>query len=95
MTNEEFEKRKEFILEQRARFAAGMQQLREAQAHTERVVTETEEIVTRFENKTREGSKELNAKFNALVDSQERTTQALRNLTAKLDRFFTERRNRN
>jgi predicted nucleic acid-binding Zn-ribbon protein len=95
MTNEELEKRKEFILEQRARFAAGMQQLREAQALTERVVAETEETVIRFENKMREGSKELNSKFNALADSQERTTQDLRNLIAKLDPFFTERRNRN
>ena len=39
MTNEEFERRKQFILEQRAQFAAGMQQLQEAQAYTERVVT--------------------------------------------------------
>lgn len=32
MTNEEFEKRKEFILGQQAQFAVGMQQLRETQA---------------------------------------------------------------
>ncbi len=37
MTNEEFEKRKEFILEQRVQFTAGMQQLREAQTQTERL----------------------------------------------------------
>ena len=45
MTNEEFEKTKEFILEQQAQFAAGMQQLHESQANTERVVAEAERVV--------------------------------------------------
>lgn len=95
MTNEEFEKRKEFILEQRAQFAAGMQQLREAQARTERVVTQTEEIVARFESKVHLASKDGRAKIDALINSQMQTEEALRKLTATLDRQLQRRRNRN
>lgn len=45
MTNEEFGKKAEFILEQQAQFAADIQQLREAQAQTDRVVAQSGEIV--------------------------------------------------
>jgi uncharacterized iron-regulated protein len=95
MTNEEFEKRKESILEQRAQFAAGMQRLREAQAHTERVVTQAEETIARFESKMREGFKEGKAKINALIESQMQTENALRKLRATLDRYFKRQRNEN
>jgi hypothetical protein len=94
MTNEEFEKRKEFILEQRAQFAAGMQELREAHARTELVVTQIEEIVARFEGKMREGSKEGRAKIDALINSQLQTEKALKKLRATLD-GLRRRRNRN
>ena len=63
MTNEEFEKRMEFIIEQQARFASDIQQLQEAQAQTER-------IVARLANVTAEGFKEVNAKIDAFVDSK-------------------------
>ena len=55
MTNEEFEKTKEFILQQQAQFASDMQQLREAQAKTEQVVTQTGEIVGRLARYFKEG----------------------------------------
>jgi len=102
MTNEEFEKRTGFILDQQAQFTADMQQLREAQAHTEHVVTQTVEIVGRLANGTLEGFKDVNAKINALVDAQIRTdekinalTDNVQNLTAIVDRYFTEGRNGN
>ena len=72
-----------------------MQQLRQAQAHTEHVMTQTEEIVARFESKMREGFKEGKAKINALIDSQMQTENHLRNLLATLERYFTRRRNKN
>ena len=72
MTNEEFENRKRFLLEQRAQFAADMGQLREAQAQTERVVDQIGEIVARPANRILRASK-VKAKINALVDSQKRT----------------------
>ena len=102
MTNEDFEKTKEFILQQQAQFTSDMQQLREAQAKTDQVVTQTVEIVGRLANATLEGFKDTNAKINALVDSQinlseaqSRTHEDLTNLIAVVDRYFTEGRNGN
>ena len=95
MNNEEFEKRMEFILEQQAQFAAGIQQLREVQA-------QTENIVARLANGTLAGFNDMNAKINLLVDSQinltkaqSRTDENLRNLIAVVDRYFNEGRNGN
>ncbi len=100
MTNEEFEKRMEFIIEQQARFASDIQQLQEAQARTEQAVAQTEQIVARLANVTLEGFKDVNAKIDALVDShlrlteaQSRTDENLRNLIAVVDRYFREGRN--
>ena len=102
MTNEDFEKTKEFILQQQAQFTSDMQQLREAQAKTDQVVTQTVEIVGRLAHATLEGFNDTNAKINALVDSQinlseaqSRTHEDLTNLIAVVDRYFTEGRNGN
>ena len=92
--NEEFEKKAEFILEQQAQFAADIQQLREAQAQTDRIVAQTGEIVahtgelvaqtgeivTRLAKGTLEGFKDVNTKINALVDSQIRTDEKMKAL---------------
>jgi len=94
MTNEEFEKRRDFILKQRAQFAAGLQQLREAQARTERIVTQIEETVARFESKMSERSEEWKTKIDALNNSQMQTEKALKKLRATLD-GLRQRRNRN
>ena len=102
MTNDEFEETKEFILQQQARFAAGMQQLHESQANTERVVAEAERVVAqsggtvaRIAAGTREGFTNVRAKINTLIDSQIQTEDDLRKLIAFLDRYFGRRRNRN
>ncbi|HVF23254.1 MAG TPA: hypothetical protein VM941_09270 [Pyrinomonadaceae bacterium] len=60
---EEFERNMAFISDQQARFAVGMQEVRERHA-------ETEAIVARLAYATLEGFKDTNAKINALVDSQ-------------------------
>lgn len=80
MTNEEFEKRMEFLLEQQAQFSADMHQLGEAQGRTEQVVTQTIEIVARLANGTLEGFKDVNAKIDALVDSQIKTDEKFKEL---------------
>ena len=92
MTNEEFEKRMEFIIEHQARFASDIQLLQEAQARTE-------EMIARLANVTAEGFKDVNAKIDALVDShirlseaQSRTDDTLRSLIAVVDRYFREGR---
>jgi len=71
MTNEEFEKTKKFILEQHAQFAAGMKQLRQSQANTERVVAKAERAVAQagntvaqLANGTREDFKNVRGKIN-------------------------------
>jgi uncharacterized protein YehS (DUF1456 family) len=86
MTNEEVDRRIAFIIEQQAQFASDIQQLREVQV-------QTEHVVARLASVTLEGFKEVNAKINALVDSQMRTDENLRNLVAVVDRYFTEGRN--
>jgi len=86
MSNEDTERRIIFIIEQQAQFASDIQQLREVQA-------QTEQIVARLASATLEGFKDVNVKINALVDSQIRTDENLRNLVAVVDRYFTEGRN--
>jgi hypothetical protein len=93
MSNEEFERKMAFIVEQQAQFASDIQQLREVQA-------QTEQLVARLAAGTLEGFKDVNAKINALVDSQirlnesqSRTDESLRNLIAVVDRYFSNGRN--
>jgi len=86
MSNEEVDQRIAFIIEQQAQFASDIQQLREVQL-------QTEQIVARLAGATLEGFKDVNAKINALVDSQIRTDENLRNLVAVVDRYFSEGRN--
>ena len=93
MSNEEFESRMAFIVEQQAQFASDIQLLRESQTQTDQVVAQTGEIVARLANVTLEGFKDVNAKINALVDSQIHTDESLRNLVAVVDRYFSEGRN--
>ena len=100
MSNEDVDRRIAFIIEQQAQFASDIHQLREAQAQTDQAVAQTGEIVARLANVTLEGFKDVNAKINALVDSQvrtdehlARTDENLRNLIALVDRYFSEGRN--
>ena len=98
MSTEEIERRMAFIVEQQAQFASNIQQLRQAQTQTDQVVAQTGEIVARLANVTLDGFKDVNAKINALVDSQirtddnlSRTDENLRNLIAVVDRYFRSR----
>ena len=107
MNNEEIERKMNFIVEQQAQFASGIQQLQESQARTDQVVAQTADVVaqmadvvTRLANVTHIGFNEVNAKINALVDSQiriegnfARTDENLRSLIAVVDRYFSDRRN--
>jgi hypothetical protein len=86
MSNEEFERKMAFIVEQQAQFAVDIQQLQATQAHTENVVG-------RLANATLAGFNDVNVKMEALVDSQIRTDETLRNLIAVVDRYFSEGRN--
>lgn len=107
MSNEEFDRKMAFIVEQQAQFASDIQQLREVQTQFQATQEQTEHLVTRLANVTLEGFKDVNAKIDALVDSQirlnkaqsltdenvSRTDENLRNLIAVIDRYFREGRN--
>ena len=102
MTNAEMQKTMQFILEQQAQFAADIQKAQESQAETNQIVNRlAAATLTRFESTdTRISalSEDVDAKFAALIDSQMRTEEsikktdeAVRNLTAVVDRYFRER----
>ena len=128
MSNEEFERKMTFIVEQQAQFASDIQRLQESQSRTEQIVAQsgesvaqaaeivaqtaesvaqTAEVVTRLANVTHVGFNDVNAKINALVDSQIRTDEkvrnlmdsqirtdeSVRNLAAVVDRYIDKGRN--
>lgn len=89
MSNEELERKMAFIIEHQAQFTSDIQQLRE-------VHFQTEQVVAQLANVSLEGFKDVNAKINALADSQirteenlDRTDENLRNLIAVVDRYFS------
>ncbi|HEX7174979.1 MAG TPA: hypothetical protein VF240_06835 [Pyrinomonadaceae bacterium] len=86
MTDEEINKKFDVVAEHLATLAVGQQRLQETQA-------QTEQIVNRLAAATLEGFRDVNAKINALVDAQMRTEENLKNLTAVVDRYFSEGRN--
>jgi hypothetical protein len=107
MTNEEFDRKMAFIVEQQAQFAVDIRQLGEAQGQLQAAQAQTENVVTRLAHATLEGFGDVNAKIDTLVNSQimltesqahtdknfARTDENLRNLIAVVDRYFSERRN--
>ena len=107
MTNEEFDRKISFIVEQQAQFASDILDLRELQARTEENVGRLATATREGFGITLEGFKDVNAKLDALVDSQIRLTEAqnrtdknlaitdekLRNLIAVADRYFRDKRN--
>ena len=95
MSNEDFEKKAEFIIEQQAQFASQIGQL--------------EDIVTRLAKATIDRFQisdkrvdEMDERIAALINSQihteenvKKTDEHLRNLIAVVDRYFSEGRNGN
>ena len=86
MNNEEFDRRMAFIGEQQAQVAADIRQLQATQA-------QTENVMGRLANATLAGFTDVNAKIDALADSQIRTDETLRNLIVVVDRYSSEGRN--
>ena len=94
MNNEEFDKhferKMEFFLHQQARFDADMQQLKEAQTRTEKVVARAENVVASLSSLVFEGFKITDSKIQALAESQKLTDENLRELAATVDRHIRE-----
>jgi flagellar basal body rod protein FlgG len=98
MSKEELEKRMEFIIEQQAQFTVDIDKLREGLQELRESQTKTDQLVNRLAAVTLEGFKDVNAKLDALVDSQirlsegqSRTDEALKSLIAVVDRYLSDR----
>jgi hypothetical protein len=95
MTNQEFEQKMNFIIEQQAQFAADLElrRIREEEFDRRHQIwkVEIEDLLTRLARVTNEGFKDVNAKINALVDShirmeeqQKKTDEQLRRTDEQL-----------
>ena len=94
MTYEEMQKTMQFILEQQAQFAVDIQQLKESQS-------QLTGVVAHLAAETRASFEEVRGNIAALVDAQmqneeniRETNEAVKNLTAVVDRYFRDRNGR-
>ena len=86
MTDEEINKKFDVVADHLASLTINVERLAEAQV-------QTDQLLNRLAAATLEGFRDVNAKINALVDAQMRTEENLKNLTAVVDRYFSEGRN--
>ncbi len=100
MSNEEFERKLDFIVNQQAQFASNLGELRDIVTQLARAT------LSRFEA-TDKRLNDVDERMSALVDAQirtegnvkqteenvKKTDEALRNLIAVVDRYFSEGRN--
>ena len=93
MTDEEINKKFDVVADHLASLTINVERLAEAQV-------QSDQFLNRLAAATLEGFRDVNAKINALVDAQMRTEESLirtsenlRNLTAVVDRYFSDGRN--
>ena len=86
MSNEDFERKVEFIVSWQAQFTVDLDQLRETQSATAQTVSQMGDVVTRLAYVTNEGFKQLSQKIDVLVDSQIRSDEASNRRLEALDR---------
>lgn len=93
MTDEDFQKRAEFIIEQQAQFATQIGQLEDI------VVRLAKATLDRFEatdKRVDDVDERISALVNSQIDTEEnvkKTDENLRNLISVVDRYFSEGRN--
>ena len=102
MTNEEWDRKAEFLLNQQARFDAEMHQLeqrqtelRESQARTDKMVAHAAETISSLASLTFEGFKITDAKIREVAEaqkelaaSQQDTSEKLKDLARLVDRHI-------
>ena len=103
MTNDEIQKRMEFISEQQAQFATDIQLLREAQAADSKRITSLTEALTTVvgvvgklsaaQERTDAKVAELADKVITLTDAQASTDERLNMLVGMVERYFSDGRN--
>lgn len=90
MSENERQRQMDFILSQQAQFTADIQKLQEGQQKLQEAQAETVQLISRLAVATQAGFNEVRGSIAALVDSQVRTEENIRNLTAVVDRYFSE-----
>ena len=104
MSNEEWERKMEFLLNQQAQFDADMIELKAAQARTEKTLDRASENISHLAGFIHEGFgltmnlfretnaalKETAAEIRELKESQKLTDEALRKLITRFDRHLSE-----
>ncbi len=100
MTNEEWDRKVEFIVNQQAQFSADIQHLKELNAQAIERMTQADVRMTRMEGIILAVHEDTNAKFAALVDShmrllesQTRTDERLNSFINVVERYISEGRN--
>ena len=93
MSNDEFERKAEFIVEQRTQFAVKIGQLEEIVARLAKAKVDRFEITDKRVD-------DVDVRISALVNAQirtdenvQKTDENLKNLITVVDRYFSEKRN--
>ncbi len=93
MSNEDFEKKAEFIVAQQAQFASQIGQLEELVTRLARATSDRFQLT---DKRVDEMDQRIAALINSQIHTEEnvkKTDEHLRNLIAVVDRYFSERRN--
>jgi hypothetical protein len=97
MSNEEWERKMEFLLNQQAQFDADMIELKEAQKKTDQRFAQTQEQIGHLAGFMSEGFgvimtlfKATDAEIKELKESQKLTDEALRKLITRFDHHLSE-----
>lgn len=97
MSNEEWDRKVEFLLNQQAQFDIDMRRLEAAQARTEETLDRAAKNISHLAGFIHEGFglvmnmfKETGAEIKELRDSQKLTDEALRKLITRFDRHLSE-----
>jgi hypothetical protein len=93
MSNDDLEKKMEFIIDQQANFAARMGQLEELVARFAQATADRFQLT---DKRMDEMDERMSALINAHIlteESQKKTEESVRNLIAVVDRYFSEGRN--
>ena len=83
MTNEEWDRKAEFLLNRQAQFHVDMEELKEAQKKTEKFLAETAEMISSCTSVMFEGFKITDAKIREVA-------QEIQNLNGKVNRHIDE-----
>ena len=90
MSNEEWERKMEFLLNNQAQFEADMIELKAAQKQTEKSLAGAAEILASQSTIMFEAFKITDAEIKELKESQKLTDEALRKLITRFDRHLSE-----